>query len=171
LNWQTDGEVNFDRYEIERSSNGADFSTIGNEAAKGTASSKQQYNHADNLASINGETFYYRLKIIDKDGNFTYSSIILIRRDQKMTTAVSIHPNPVVTGSVATVRFSTSVAGKVEIRVVDMAGKTVLQQQTSVFEGNNNVSLTNLDKLLPGIYTLQLSNGNELSVVKFTIAR
>ena len=171
LNWQTEGEVNFDRYEIERSSNGADFYTIGNEAAKGTASTKEQYIHADNLTTISGETFYYRLKIIDKDGNFTYSSIILIRRDQKMTTGLSILPNPVVTGGVVTVRFSAAVAGKTDLRVIDMAGKTVLKQQVNVFEGNNSVALSNLDKLLPGVYVLQYSDGNELSIVKFTIAR
>jgi Secretion system C-terminal sorting domain len=172
LNWQTEGEMNFDRYEIERSSNGNDFFNIGNEAAKGANTpAKQQYNYADNLVTVNGNVFYYRLKMIDIDGNFTYSSIILVRRDQKMTDAITINPNPVVTGGVATVRFSATKAGKADLRVVDMTGKIVLQQPTNVFEGNNNIALGHLDKLPPGIYVLQLSNDNELSVVKFTIVR
>jgi hypothetical protein len=172
LNWQTEGEVNFDRYEIERSSNGADFYTIGNETAKGTSSSsKQTYNHTDNLASVNGDIFYYRLKIIDKDGNFSYSSIVLVRKDQKMTTGITINPNPVITGGVATVRFNAASAGKADVRIMDMAGKTVLQQQATIFEGSNNITLNNLSKLVPGVYVLQLSNDAEQNIVKFTIGR
>ncbi|MDZ4807607.1 MAG: T9SS type A sorting domain-containing protein [Bacteroidota bacterium] len=171
LNWQTEGEVNFDHFEIERSSNGADFYNIGNEVAKGTASTKQNYSHADNLVTVNGDVFYYRLKIVDKDGTFTYSSIVLVRKDQKMTTGITINPNPVITGSVATVRFNAANTGKVDLRIMDMAGKTVLQQQANIFEGSNNISLNNLSKLLPGVYVLQLSNGEEQNIVKFTIGR
>jgi hypothetical protein len=172
LNWQTEGEVNFDRYEIERSTNGTDFYSIGEEAAKGTTpSAKQTYYHADNLASISGDNFYYRLKIIDKNGEFTYSSVILVRRDQKMITGITINPNPVITGGLATVRVTATSTAKADLRIIDMTGKIVLSQQAAIFEGSNTIGLTNLDKLQPGVYILQLSNGNELNVIKFTISR
>lgn len=172
LNWQTEGELNFDKFEIERSSNGADFYPVGEEDAKGTVqASKQTYAFADNLSAISGEVFYYRLKMIDQDGNFKYSSIIVIQRGQKMISGLSLNPNPVVTGGSATVRLQAVMSGKADLRVVDLNGRTVLQQQANVVEGMNNIAISQFEKLLPGMYVLQVSNVNQLEMVKFIVGQ
>jgi hypothetical protein len=81
LNWQVENEQNFDRYQIERSPNGKDFTAIG--AVK--AANKKEYRYTDNVSSelavvsnqnsqlSTHNSLYYRLKLLDRDGTFTNS--------------------------------------------------------------------------------------------------
>jgi hypothetical protein len=71
----------------------------------------------------------------------------------------------------ATVRLSTSTAGTVELRVIDLAGKVVIRQQNQVYEGTNSISLNNLSRLMPGIYTLQLIDGETVTNSKFSLLK
>ena len=172
LNWETVNEDNFSGFEIERSSNGSSFATIGaKQAAAGSYSSRKQYNYFDDLSAATGNVFYYRLKMIDEDGKFKYSNVIMIRKEQKSITGITINPNPVVSSETATVRFSAAAQAVVELRVVDMAGRVVIKQQNKAYAGNNSLALNNLHSLQPGVYTLQMINADEVSVVKFSVTR
>jgi hypothetical protein len=170
LNWEVADEINFDHYEIERSSNGYDFVKIGTQQALGTTNGKRQYQYSDDLSTVSGNVFYYKLKMVDIDGKSRYSNVIMIRRDQKMINGISIVPNPVSNG-MATVRLSASTTGTVELRVIDLAGKIVLRQQNQVYEGTNSISLNNLSRLMPGIYTLQLIDGETVMNSKFSLLK
>ncbi len=171
LNWQTANEIDFDHYEIQRSSNGSDFTSIGTQAAKGNnMSTKEEYQFADNLNNVSGNVFYYRLKMVDIDGKSVYSNVVLIRKDEKSINGISIAPNPVVNG-MANVRFTSSTGGTVELRVVDLTGKVVLRQQNQIYEGNNSISLNDLSRLQPGIYTIQVSDGELLVASKFSLIK
>lgn len=170
LNWETENQVNFDRFEIERSSDGKNFNAIGTRAAQTAGNGRLYYMFNDDLSSTNGTAFYYRLKMVDEDGSFKYSSVILIRRDQSAIKGITMSPNPVVSG-IATVRFSSSAAGIAEFRVTDMSGKMILQQQNKMYDGTNSVTINNIDRLQPGLYLLQMTNGEERSVIKFSVGR
>ena len=64
-------------------------------------------------------------------------------------------------------RQSTSV----EFKVVDITGNTVLRQVNKVYDGNNSITIDNLDKLRPGTYILQMMNAGESSIAKFSVTR
>ena len=75
LVWKVSNQVNNNRFEIERSSNGTSFSTIGTIASNNTATTNTiQYAYAD--LSAPAATIYYRIKQIDNDGKFSYSSVV-----------------------------------------------------------------------------------------------
>lgn len=169
LNWETENEQNFDHFEIERSISGADYTPIGFRPSA-NSSSRQSYQYSDDLSSVNGNVFYYRLKIVDKDDQFKYSNIIMIRKESKTINGVVLNPNPIANG-IATARFASAGNALVNFRVVDMTGKTVLQQQNKVYQGNNSISVNNLDRLQPGVYLLQMANSDELTTIKFNVAR
>jgi hypothetical protein len=171
LSWVSENQVNFDHYEIERSnSDGTSFSSIGNKAAiQSSSSAKEQYQHSDDLSAVNGTVFFYRLKMVDKDGTCKYSNAIMIRKDQKTIVGISISPNPVMSG-MATVRFEASAKSMVEFKVVDMAGRVILKQQNNVTEGINSIAITNLNRLQPGLYIVQMNDGNSMNTAKFTIS-
>lgn len=171
LNWVTENQVNFSFYDIERSADGTSFSSIGLKSATGNSSSKESYQFNDDLTSFSGSTYYYRLKMIDTDGNFKYSSIILIRKDQKGMTDIIINPNPVVKGNTVTLRFESVVKSVVDIKVIDMAGRIMFTQQNNAIQGINSVSINHLERLLPGMYLLQMNDGTAVQTTKFTIAR
>jgi hypothetical protein len=170
LNWQTENELNFAHFEIERSSNGAQYATIGEKASTAVNASRQSYQYSDDLSSIAGNVFYYRLKMVDIDGQFKYSNVIMIRKESKSINGIALNPNPVING-MATVRFTATASKVVSFNVVDMGGKVVLRQQNKVYDGNNSISLNNLDRLQPGVYLLQMANGDEITTIKFNIAR
>ncbi len=171
LNWQTANEIDFDHYEIQRSSNGSDFASIGTKAAQGNnMSSKQEYQFSDDLSGVNGNVFYYRLEMVDIDGKAVYSNVVLIRKDEKNINGISIAPNPIVNG-MANIRFTSSASGSVELRIVDLGGRVVLRQQNQIYEGNNSISLNDLGRLQPGIYTIQVSDGEMLVAAKFSLIK
>lgn len=169
LNWETEAEVNFSHYEIERSSNGSDFNFTGKVAAQAGASRKQ-YNYSDNIGT-SGNIFYYRLKMVDLDGKFKYSNAIVIRRDAKSINGISISPNPVIGSGNATLRLSSGKTGKADIRIIDMAGKIVLQQQCRLSQGINSISINNTNRLQSGIYTIQVLNNEETMSARISILK
>ncbi|MBK9533123.1 MAG: T9SS type A sorting domain-containing protein [Chitinophagaceae bacterium] len=170
LTWKSENEINFSHFEIERSSDGVNYDNIGNKAPVAGNGGASVYQFADNLSAVSGTVFYYRLKMIDIDHKFKYSNVILVRKDIKTSAGISLSPNPVV-NKTATLRITSAVAGKIDIRIVDLAGKVVLQQQNMVNPGTNSISLNNLDRVQKGMYILQINNNNELSAIKFSVVR
>jgi len=171
LSWETENEVNFSHYEIERKSeNGSDYVTIASKQANGNTG-RSVYSSNDNISSMNDAVVYYRLKMVDVDGKFTYSNVIMVRKEKKAISGISLSPNPVISSANATVRFDASRAAVVNLRIVDMAGRQVLAQQNNVSEGTNSIQVNNLNRLQPGLYIIQLVNGNELSTFKFSVVQ
>lgn len=171
LNWETANQVDFDHFEIERSGTGSDFQAIGHVQAKYEGSALQ-YAYKDDLSSAGGNAFYYRLKMVDINGEFKYSNVIMIRKEQSRINGISINPNPVIRNGMATVRFTSVSSSVVDFRVLDMTGKVVLKQQNRVNDGNNSIALNSIDRLQPGIYVLQMNDGSGATMTaKFSIVR
>ncbi len=171
VSWEVENEINFSHYELERSTSSSNgFANIASKNAMGSTS-RSTYQHADNLAPVASAVVYYRLKMVDIDGKYKYSSVVMVRKGERSITGITINPNPVVTSELATIRFSANGPATVAIRVMDLNGKVVLQQENKVFEGVNSVPVNNLSKLLPGNYVIQMINGVEINAVKFTVTR
>ena len=170
LNWETEKEENFSHYDIERSSNGANFAAIGNKPGQNSPG-RQQYFFTDDLSSASGTVFYYRLRLVDIDGRAKYSQVIMIRKDAAILNGLSINPNPVTTDGAITLRFSATTGSIVNLRVIDLAGKIILNQQSRVFEGVNSVSINNPGKLNPGLYVVQLDDGQTTMSARLSVIR
>lgn len=171
LNWVAENQVNFAHYEVERSTDGNSFTNIAFKAAQGNSSSKEYYLYNDDISAETNKVFFYRLKMVDVDGTFKYSNVIVVRKETKGLIGITVNPNPVVSDNAATVRFEATNKGIVEIRVADMAGRVILTQQNNVTEGANSVALSRLDRLQPGIYILQLKDGDSVQTTKFIISK
>lgn len=169
LKWVSENEVNFEKFLIERSTTGSDFSIVGEQRASGR-SGRNNYDYDDDLTNVSGSVFYYRLKMVDIDGKFTYSAIVLVKKEAKTINGIMISPNPIVSGSTS-VRFAASRPTTVDFKVVDLLGKTILQQKSKAYNGNNTITINNLDRLQPGTYVLQMLNDGESSVIKFSVTR
>jgi N-acetylneuraminic acid mutarotase len=76
LDWSTALELNNSHYEIERSADAQLFVKIGSVSASASPNIKNDYRYVD-LQPLSGTSFY-RLKQVDFDGKFSYSSIIQI---------------------------------------------------------------------------------------------
>ncbi len=92
LNWSTASELNNDRFEVERSTDGREYMPIGNVKGHGTTEKSMQYEFVD-YAPKNGQN-YYRLKQIDFDGQAHYSEVLNLNVTG-LTFKVNMYPNPV----------------------------------------------------------------------------
>ena len=95
LQWITAGEMNNNLFELQISATGTNFSTIASINSKGNSLTDQYYNFRD-LHPFSGPNFY-RLKLVDKDGRFDYSSTISISK-YKSIKQLAVYPNPVTNG-------------------------------------------------------------------------
>jgi hypothetical protein len=93
LSWDAMQETNFDHFDVQRSADGEQWTTIGNVEAKEADDRNSAYNYADH-APLQG-TSYYRLQMVDLDGQRSCSKIITVQGPSSRDTGVSIFPNPV----------------------------------------------------------------------------
>jgi hypothetical protein len=94
LEWVTATELNNELFVIERSADAINFVELGTVDGNGTTNYEITYNFTD-FTPIQGVN-YYRLKQIDFDGTFEYSSIIAVEVEGGVTktSIVKLHPNP-----------------------------------------------------------------------------
>lgn len=172
LNWDVENESNFSHYEVERKSTaGGAYNSIATEPVK-ASNGRSAYLYRDNISNLSDNSFLYRLKMVDIDGSFKYSNIIMVRKDQKAISGIAISPNPVTSGDVPVVRFQSATNNLiVTLRVIDWTGRTVLQQQSKVNEGVNSIPVSDMQRLQPGMYVIQVLNGEELTAIKFSVTR
>lgn len=171
LTWGTESEVAFEKFEVQRSTTGGNFTTIATIIPNGGIGIRSQYGYADNLSNQTGNIFYYRLRLIDKNGLGAYSKTILIRKDARAVRKLGMYPNPVVNGQ-AFIRMNAPKSGDVELRVLNLSGQMLIRQKTRVFEGDNTATLDHLSQLKGGVYMLQMINtlgGKETT--KFTVIK
>ena len=154
LNWQTESEINTDRFEIERSnaSNGG-WKVLGTLSAKGTiASTKATYNFSDADLNATSARAFYRLKIIDKDGSHKYSNILPVVVNCK-TVQVSVFPNPVQNGKLYV--SLTGTEGVTEATLLSISGQVI--SRNKVTNGTNNLDVSGVPN---GTYVLNVKDAN-----------
>jgi hypothetical protein len=90
LSWQTTAETNSSHFEIERSAKNLVWEKMGEQAAIRESVSIQNYSYTDEQPMV-GENLY-RLKMVDADGSFSYSTLISVQFEGGQ---LSVYPNPV----------------------------------------------------------------------------
>ena len=151
LDWNTSNENNSKSFQVEKSPDGKNFYSIGLKDAAGNSSSLQKYSLTDTKV---GDQNFYRLKIIDKDGSYIYSNIILIKNSSAQQ-FVWIVNNPF--NDHIDMRFARS-AKTVKLQLISMNGKIVSEKVLSMVEGQIRWPLAN--HLSKGVYILRtISDG------------
>ncbi len=152
LNWTTANEINVSHFSIERSTNGYDFVSIGSVSA--TKSTSLQYYTYQDIGTISG-LYYYRLKIIDLDYSYEYSTIETVQAQNIFENALNIYPNP----SVDNFRLSLQVQKGISytFKLYNQSGVVVHHQTLKETQAiSKNLILG--DDLPVGIYYLELSS-------------
>jgi len=166
LAWQTTAESGAEAFYIERSTDGFHFLTIGRQAPRGSARG-MNYHFTDDDAPA-GQTLYYRLRITDKDGQNSYSNIIILKEaDNALSLAVWLAPNP--TKEYTNVYLKSRTAGTARISLLNMAGREVYRQTTQVMAGQNALSISLPAALPRGVYLVQTTTGETTAYNKLVL--
>jgi hypothetical protein len=154
LNWLTSEEKNVDHFEVERSDNLTQYSSIGRTDDQNTAGDTHQYFFTDKNNS--GGKSYYRLKVIDKDGRFMYSAILPVSFNCQIINIISCTPNPFseyfqLKSNFSNIEFTT-------IEFFSMQGNVCTQLKLNIGAGVQTTKINGLSSLPKGIYVMKISN-------------
>ena len=148
LNWEVANEQDIRTYEVQKSLTASNFSFLSNVSSR----QMSQSNYTDfDFNPANGWN-YYRLKIIDQTGNFTYSPVRAVKFT-KGDEQVSIFPNPAT--DVLNVLLPSSYVNTVSLQVYGVDGKYISTLKPSV-----NAVRMNVAALPAGTYILRIIRNN-----------
>ncbi len=156
-NWTTESESNHDHFELERSFDNSNFKTIayilGPQKINGET---RYYEYNDKSAELaDKSTAYYRLKQVDVDGKATYSAIKMARFEGTAVSTIQVTPNPFVQS--LSMKFVSEESGNAQVRIMNLAGQTMLSKQSLISKGYNIIQIDGLGSMAPGIYLTQLT--------------
>ncbi len=149
LKWSTASEISNDHFDVERSSNSINFSTLGSVAAGTNPNTVQNYTYTD-IKTLNGDNFY-RLKQVDKDGHFKYSAVVQVNMAGALWT---VFPNPATSKTTIQIRSQLT---NVSITLSDNAGKNVYSNKLPLAEAGRFIDIP-LNNLSKGIYILKIQS-------------
>jgi len=152
LKWKTFTELNIDHFDVERSTDGVNFRQIGRLYASGGEVTNNTYSYVD--VSAERGTNFYRLAIIDGDGNYTYSKAVTLTVDVKGITVSVVYPNPF--SKRVQVKLDCLKPEQITIHVLDNAGNMVSSQMAHLQKDENNIVVQNVAELPGGIYFLEV---------------
>ena len=161
ISWSTSEEINVRNFEVQRSYDGINFETIGSVPAK-TNNAGNNYEFRDN--SFLDGYIYYKLRMNDKDGRFSYSFIVRVFSGTKSSPDITVSPNPFSNKFLFGSSFRET--GKANFRFIDAGGAVLLTTSKSVTSGFNSIDFERLDVLPAGVYILEIRQGDETRKVK-----
>ena len=154
LNWVSALELNFNRYEIEKSMNGTTFNQVGAMPGTGAAKYKFDVNQAEPV-------MYFRLKMVDNDGKIAYSNVIRIEA-RSVVKDFDFTVTPTVVASNTNYNLivnAKNYRGVATATIMNNTGAIVGTSKIAI-TGNTTVTNVNAGSLAKGIYYIRLVAGN-----------
>jgi hypothetical protein len=149
LQWKTQNETNVSRFELERSTDGRNFSRIAAFSASNN-NGAYTYNYDDPVNPSFTGVYFYRVKSVDTDGQSKYSSVLTLQVNSKQTFSVLQNPFD------DHISFNVYLDSKapVTVSLFDTKGGLAAKKQFNGDRGANNFVMSQLNKLPAGIYYL-----------------
>ncbi|HYF29866.1 MAG TPA: hypothetical protein VD993_01995 [Chitinophagaceae bacterium] len=151
LNWQTATEQHNKGFEVERSTDGANFKKIGFVAGAGNSNVLRSYSFTDR--NIEHPLYYYRLRQVDDDNKFEYSAIILVKNPLSNTRMITW--TRFSRSNTLEVQLGDIESGNGEIRLMDLNGKVLLRHQRTFITGSR-LSIQVPGYASAGVYVVQV---------------
>jgi hypothetical protein len=164
LSWNRLQTKPVDYYELQRSTDGIRFKTIGQYT--GALAGNNLFEIADNIQYLQSHAAYYRLKIVNNSQQVSYSKIIYFDlSNADIRSVLTIQPNPVKDKCMLSV-FSP-VAGKADVTITDAAGRSWYTASYAINKNTTALPVTLPNNTLPGgIYFVRLTINNNIPLVK-----
>ena len=162
ISWKTANESPNSNYIIEQSTDGVNFSEIGNTKSTGSKS----YTFIDN-SPTSGEN-YYRIRVIDNLGNIFYSSVVKLSISATSRITINVFPNPVF--NFLSLSFTNFSQGGYQINLVNVNGRVVKCAKVNI---QSTSATTNLQvgDLSAGSYFLRVMDSKGAAVANKIIVK
>jgi hypothetical protein len=154
-------ELNTSEFVVERSADGNHFLAIGDVAAAGNTELSTAYAFTDAAAGLQPcSILYYRLKIVDRDGQYSYSKIVSLPLNKNID--VVLFPNPV--KQLLNLKISGSATAPVQLQISDLTGRVLFSQKSLGVQSNISIDVR---QWKPQVYILKVVNSqNEVLITQ-----
>jgi hypothetical protein len=162
VKWKASSGSDKEKFILERSTNGESFSQIQNMFAKGNG--EYTYEFSDEL--VNGQV-YYRLKMVNPDGTYSYSKIEMVNGKKDKGVIFSLYPIP----ATNTLNVKLNQLNNEAISLVVKDAKGVEKISKSIKASNASVIQSDLSGLANGLHYLTIVTNDGFQTQKFVVAR
>jgi len=152
LKWITSNEINNDYFQIQKSTDGINFYTIGSIFGTENSNNGQPYSYTD--SDIQSGTTYYRIKQVDYNGTYSFSTVRSISFNQPFS--FTIKPNPS-NGTFTIVVYSENLSDTYNVEIINTLGVVVYEEEK---ENYDNQIQMNLNHLAKGIYLVRITSND-----------
>jgi len=154
LYWTTSQEINFDHFEIERSSSTTDFVKIGSVNSQGNSQFAQDYSFQDTnpVEGVN----YYRLKMVDKLGNISYSGMVQVSFSLAI---IKLYPNPAKNIIYLKNNVNFTKGEKMDVALLNPLGQKIYSETVET-AGINIITIRIPSNISRGVYFLVATNAS-----------
>lgn len=157
IEWSTASELGSSHFIVERSNDLRMFEQLGRVEAAGNSDQIQAYNFMDaRLEGLATKTLYYRLRQVDLDGKFSFSSIMELKLGDESSIELVYGPNPM--QDVLNVSWSGT-EEVLQIYIRNLLGQALIRK---VPQNSNQAITIDIRQLTPGLYFLQLESNRGL---------
>lgn len=157
LTWSLPANETYSRYEIERSDDGRTFKNVGTVTKGGN-----NISYSDKAANNEARGLHYRIKAVAANNNVVYSNTLYLRSGKSLR--FSAYPNPF--RDAVAIEFDSDNKTMATVQIRDVAGKLLMNKTVTVEKGINQLKLSDLKTLQPGVYFLEVSGGGETNFAK-----
>ncbi len=167
ISWTTTQEVNTASYAVERSSNGASFSVVKTLASLNGYTNINNYQFTDSMPF--SPVSYYRLKIVNTDGSFTYSDIKMVSFANTAKAEMTVYPNPTV--NYVTIKMNNSRSVKYHYTVSSVTGQVISSSDVQLNSGVQQIQIDLSKTALKGIMIINMKNMQDNAAETFTVLK
>jgi hypothetical protein len=148
VTWKVGNEININRYEVERSTDGSKFDVVGSVAANASSA----YGFTD--LNVPSSKLFYRIKSIGLSGDVTYSSVVKVSMEN-IKPSFAVVPNPV-EGAVMNIQFGNQPKGQYQLRLLNALGQQVTSLVVSHLGGFGTHTISLPSAMAKGRYQLEI---------------
>ena len=158
LKWVTATEINNDYFVVEKSKDGENWEeVVWTDGAENSNYTMEYYEVDEN--PYEGIS-YYRLKQVDFDGNYTYSSVIPVNNEINTIKDISILPNPVNNGEPFYIEVKGFENEKCLISITNLQGNAIYATHKIINNNNELIAIKLNDNIPSGTYLIIVSSNN-----------
>ena len=162
LKWFVAENETGNHFEIEKSSDGTNFKSIGVLLLTSKVGT-ESYTFNESVELIGAG--YYRLKIVNRNGSIAYSNIVLLKNEKIGSTSTLVVLQS--KGADLTFNYTTTKESMYNVNVYNVNGAKMFATRMLMQKGMNAASLKTNGLVSSGVYVLEITNGSDRSIIKF----
>jgi len=169
LSWETASETNNAGFEVQRMSPKKRFTKVEFVEGYGTTTQSRSYTFIDRDLPYGVDKAAYRLKQIDFDGSFGYTSEVEVSLSRPSELTLETYPNPTHGG--LHVRYELPLSSEVRLTIYNTLGQRVSTLVNAQQEAGNKKVVVDTSGLTSGQYLIKLLVDGKVEINKVTVVR